>query len=169
MLRSAFEGLIACTLVALALSAGVVSASCPGEFPQVVLECFSAAYSDRDLAVLEGLLAPDYIWVAVSPPEVDVFPREDSVSASTEMFNDPEVEFVSLEFDEVYRVVDGEEANTWRLEDLRATMTVKRASMQSARSAILCVTLYVRLIEGDDPGFEVYREVFFEGEGCVGK
>lgn len=169
MLGSALWRLIAFTLVALVGLAGAASASCPGDAPQVVLVCFSKAYSDRDVATLENVLAPDYIWVAVSPPEVDVFEREDSVAASVRMFGDPEVESVSLQFSEGYRVVQGTEPKTWRIEDLLATMTVKRASMEEPAVAPLCVTLYVRECVGEDPGYEVYREVFFEGEGCIGK
>ena len=149
--------------------AGVASASCPGDAPQVVLVCFSEAYSDRDVAVLESVLAPDYIWVTVSPPEVDVFTRKTSVASSVKMFGDPEVESVSLEFAEGYSIVEGIEPKTWRIEDLLATLTVKRASVDEPGVAFLCVTLYVRETTGDDLGYEIYREVFFEGEECVGK
>jgi len=169
MLSSILRGLVAFTLAALAGLAGVASASCRGDAPQVVLVCFSKAYSERDVEVLESVLAPDYIWVTVSPPEVDVFSRETSVASSVEMFGDPEVELVSLEFHQGYRVLQGAEPKTWRIEDLLATMTVKRASMEKPSVALLCVTLYVRESVGDDAGYEVYREVFFAGEGCVGK
>ena len=169
MLGSALRRLVAFTLVALVGLAGVASASCRGDAPQIVLVCFSEAYSNRDVAALENVLAPDYIWVTVSPPEVDVFERETSVTASVKMFGDSEVESVSLQFGEGYRVVEGTEPKTWRIEDLLATLTVKRASMEEPAVAPLCVTLYVRECVGEDPGYEVYREVFFEGEGCVGK
>ena len=119
--------------------------------------------------MLENVLGPDYIWVAVSPPEVDVFSREESLAASLQMFADPDVESVSLDFHEDYRVEKGAEPKTWRIEDLLATLTVKRVSVRKPSVAPLCVTLYVRQCGGDDPGYEVYREVFFEGEGCVGK
>ena len=169
MLRFAPERAVVFTLVALAVLTGVVSAACRGEAPQDVLVCFSEAYSDRDIATLESVLAPDYIWIAVSPPEAEVFSRATSVAASLEMFADPEVESVSLQFDEGYRVVQGAEAKTWRIEDLRATLTLKRSSMAKPAVAPLCVTLYVRETTGDDPGYEVFREVFFEDEGCLGK
>jgi len=159
----------ALTFIALAGLAGLASAACQGDAPDAVLACFSAAYSNRDLDTLEGVLAPDYMWVTVAPPRVEVFKREDSVSASVEMFHNPDVESVSLEFSDGYRVVQGEDPGTWRIEELRGTLAVKRASVDESAISPLCVTLYVREVAGDDPGYQVYREVFFEGEGCVGK
>ena len=40
---------------------------------------------------------------------------------------------------------------------------------ESPSEAPLCATLYVRRVDGEELGYEVYREVFFEGDGCVGK
>ena len=157
------------TVLALVGSDGAASAACQGDGPDAVLECFSAAYSNRDLATLEEVLAPDYMWLTVTPPRVEVFKREDSVSASLEMFRNPEVESVSLEFHEGYRVVRDEDPGTWRIEELRGVLTVKRASAEESAMSPLCVTLYVREIAGEALSYQVYREVFFEGEGCVGK
>ena len=98
-----------------------------------------------------------------------MFDRDTSVDASVRMFEDPGVESVALEFHEGYDVVDGTEPETWRIENLRATLTVKRAADDAPRTAPLCVTLYVRAVDGDVPAYQVYREVFFEGDGCVGK
>ena len=169
MVKCTLGTVAAFTVLALLGVAGVSSAACPGDAPDVVLACFSAAYSNRDIATLEGVLAPDYMWLTVVPPRVEVFKREDSVSGSLEMFRNPEVESVSLEFHEGYRVVQGEAPATWRIEELRGVLTVKRASVDESAISPLCVTLYVREIAGDAPGYQVYREVFFEGEGCVGK
>jgi hypothetical protein len=169
MLRSTILWAAAVVLAVLVLSPSAALPSCQGDAPEAVLGCFSRAYSERDLTMLEGVLAPDYIWVSVAPPEVDVFTRDASVSASAAMFDDPRVEFVALEFGDGYHVVEGDDEGTWRIEDLSATMTVKRASMDQSNSARLCVTLYVRATGGEEPGYEVFREVFFEGEGCVGK
>ena len=162
----AVAGLVILALVGVA---AVASAACQGDAPDAVLACFSAAYSNRDIATLEAVLAPDYMWVVVAPPRVEVSKREDSVSASVEMFRNPEVESVSLEFHEGYRVVQGEDPGTWRIEQLRGVLTVKRASVDESAISPLCVTLYVREVAGDAPGYQVYREVFFQGEGCVGK
>ena len=162
----AVAGLVILALVGVA---AVASAACQGDAPDAVLACFSAAYSNRDIATLEAVLAPDYMWVVVAPPRVEVFKREDSVSSSLEMFRNPEVESASLEFHEGYRVVQGEDPGTWRIEQLRGVLTVKRASVDESAISPLCVTLYVREVAGDAPGYQVYREVFFQGEGCVGK
>lgn len=169
MRGTTLRNIVVLTLVILAGLPGIAPGACPGDDPQVVLACFSMAYSDRDKAMLDDVLAPDYMWVAVAPPEVEVFTREDSYSASLKMFGDPEMESVTLEFLTGYDVVEGSDEKTWRIENLKAIMTVKRASMPEPSVASLCVTLYVRQTTGDNPGYEVYREVFFEGDGCEGK
>lgn len=164
--------LVAGALLALAVVVGPVglaAGACAGDGPEIVLDCFSRAYSERSLELLESVLAPDYIWVAVSPPQVEIFEREHSVASSVKMFRSPELEDVSLEFREGYSVVKGDEPDTWRLEDLLATLTIKRSGADVPSIAPLCVTLYVRKTTGENAGYEVYREVFFEGAGCVGK
>jgi len=166
---SRFTGGLALTLAVLAGLAGGAAGACPGDGPEVVLDCFSLAYSSRDAVVLESVLAPDYIWVAVSPPQVEIFERAISVASSVRMFGNNEVEGVSLEFRGGYSVVKGDEPDTWRLEDLLATLTVKRSKVAEPSIALLCVTLYVRKTTGKNAGYEVYREIFFEGEDCVGK
>ena len=158
-----------CALMAIAVLAGAVSGACVGTGPEAVLDCFSQAYSDRDLDALEQVLAPDYIWIAVAPPRVDVFTRDDSVTSSVRMFGNPEIDSVALEFNDGYDVVAGDIPKTWRIENLVATLTVKHAGAASPSEAPLCATLYVRQVDGEKPGYEVYREVFFEGDGCVGK
>jgi hypothetical protein len=150
-------------------STGYASIPCQGKSPEVVLDCFSAAYSERSAEKLEGVMAPDYVWVAVSPPEVDVFSREESVAASLEMFADESVESVALTFQDGYSVTAGNEPETWRIEDLTAVLTVKTAGVAEAAASSLCVTLYVRRTAVDPASYQVYREVFFEKDGCVGK
>jgi hypothetical protein len=169
MLRRTLSAVAALMVLALVGVPAIASAACRGDAPDAVLACFSAAYSNRDSVALEEVTAPDYMWIVVAPPRVDVFKREDSVSASLEMFRNPEVESASLEFHEGYRVVEGEEPGTWRIEELRGVLTVKRASAEESAISPLCVTFYVREVDGEDPGYQVYREVFFKGEGCVGK
>ena len=84
------------------------------------------------------------------------------------MFAAEEVEWVTLEFADGYRVVEGRDEGTWRIEDLKATLTVKHTSAEEPRVASMCATLYVRAVDGENPGYQVYREVFFEGLGCEG-
>jgi hypothetical protein len=153
----------------LAAAAGAVTAACPGESPEVVLTCFTQAHAERDIELLERLLAPEYAWVVVVPPEADIFDREASMTASRNMFAAPEVEWVSLEFAGGYLVVEGEVERTWRIEDLKATLTIKHTSAEEPRVASMCATLYVRKTTGENAGYEVYREVFFEGLGCEGE
>jgi hypothetical protein len=169
MLKRALARVAAVTLLAPVGLAGVASAACRGDAPDAVLDCFSAAYTNRDSLMLEEVLAPDYMWVVVAPPRVDVFKRQDSIASSLGMFRNPEVESASLEFEDGYRVVEGEDPGTWRIEELRGVLSVKRASAEESAISPLCVTLYVRATAGDIPGYQVYREVFFTGEGCVSK
>ena len=119
--------------------------------------------------MLEGLLAADYVWVRVAAPEVDIFTRQESVDASVTMFLDPDVESVSLDFHQGSDVVACETPGTWRIEDVKATLTVKMAAADEPRLSPLCATLYVRQTSDTPLGYQVYREVFFEGQGCVGK
>ncbi len=155
-------------LVTLFGAAGVAPAACRGETPEVVLTCFTESHAERDVTMLDELLAPEYVWVVVSPPETEVFSRERSLTAAESMFADPGLEWVSLEFYDGYRVVPGKEAETWRIEDLRVALTIKRATAPEADVAPMCATLYVRKVAGEDSAYEVYREVFFDGLGCDG-
>jgi hypothetical protein len=148
---------------------GTAMGACPGDGPEIVLDCFSRAYSERSAEILEQVLAHDYTWVTVAPPEVDLFEREDSVASSVAMFGNPEIASVSLEFGDGYSLTKGAESGTWRLEDLQATLTVLQQGADEPSVALLCVTLYMRETGGESPGYEVYREVFFEGNGCVRK
>jgi hypothetical protein len=166
--RVSFTVLLVAMLLA-RTSTGSAAEGCQGKGPEVVLDCFSAAYSERSAEKLERVMAPDYIWVAVSPPEVDVFTRAESMAASLRMFADEAVELVSLEFEDGYGLVEGADPGTWRIEDLRALMTVKATGVAETATSLLCVTLYVRKSSTEPDTYQVYREVFFEHEGCVGK
>jgi hypothetical protein len=169
MLRTDAVRVAACALALAAVLAGTAGASCRGDAPDAVLRCFSEAYSERDADLLNEVMADDYVWVAVSPPEVDIFDRSTSFDASVEMFGDPQVESVSLEFEDGYSIKEGSRKGTWRIEDIRARLAVKSTEHLTPNVATLCVTFYVREVAGDASGYEVYREVFFEGNGCVGK
>jgi hypothetical protein len=157
---------VALAVIASVAGSGVVSGACPCDAPEDILACFSEAHTGRDIEALGELMAPDYVWVVIAPPEADVFKRERSLEAAATMFSDPKVEWVTLEFGGDYRVVEGEEAETWRIEDVTVSLTVKHVSADQPVVASLCATLYVRLTAGEGPGYEVYREVFFEGLGC---
>jgi hypothetical protein len=152
--------------VSLLSLAGLASAACTGGGPESVLSCYSAAHSEREIEALESLLAPDYVWVAVAPPRAELFDRESSVSASRNMFADSAVESVSLRFGDGHHLAEGHEANTWRIEDLASTLSIKHSSSEEPHVSSACVTLYVRAIPGSEPRYEIYREDTFEGIGC---
>ena len=69
----------------LLVAGGAAMGACPGNGPETVLDCFSRAYSERSEEVLAAVMAHDYTWVTVAPPEVDIFPREESYDASVRM------------------------------------------------------------------------------------
>ena len=79
------------------------------------------------------------------------------------MFDDPLAESVSLTFADGYDVVDGQYPDTWRIEGVLATLSVKMESMKETHAVTASVTYYVRKAPAVKSGYEIYREVTFEG------
>jgi hypothetical protein len=155
------RSLAALALVVLSV-AGVASAVCVGDSPEVVLKCYAEAYELRDIEVLEGLLASDYAWVAVTPHRAEVIDRGTTLKAARGMFTDPRLESVSLTFADGYDVVDGQDPDTWRIEGVLATLSAKLESMTEPHVVTASATYYVRRAPATESGYEVYREVTFE-------
>lgn len=149
-------------LVVLSL-AGVASAACVGDSPEAVLGCYAEAHELRDIGVLEELLASDYAWVAVTPHRAELIDRETTLEASRGMFADARAESVSLTFADGYDVVDGQYPDTWRIEGVLATLSVKMESMKEPHAVTASATYYVRKAPDMESGYEIYREVTFEG------
>ena len=145
--------------------AGAALAACVCVAPEDVLKCYSEAYTSRDADLLESVIADDYVWVAVVFPRAEIFDRETTVKASTALLTNELVEDCSLNFGDNYILVAGDDDDTWRIEKLLVTLTVKLVSEEEPHSTTVCATLYVRRTDGV-PGFEIYREVTFEGMGC---
>lgn len=157
---------IVLTFAALAAMTCVASGACAGDGPESALVCYAKAHAQRDIEAMESLFAPDYTWVVVVPPRVELFDRETALSASRNMFASPAVESVSLQFEDGYHLAEGREAGTWRIEDLRATLSVKHESAEEPTAMPYCVTLYIRETREAASMYEIYREVTFEGIGC---
>ena len=152
------------TLALVILSvAGAASAACVGDSPEAVLKCYAEAHELRDIGVLEELLASDYVWVAVSPNRAHLTERGETLDASRGMFTDPRVESVSLTFADGYDVVDGHDPDTWLIEGLLLTLSVKMESVTEPDAITVGATYYVRKAPATKSGYEIYREVTFEG------
>jgi len=153
-------------LAAVAVSATSASAACPPDSPEGLLECYTIAYAERDIEALESLVAEDYEWIAVTVPEAQVFTREESIRMSRGLFGDEDVTGISMEFGGDYKVVKGREENTWRIEGMTVTLTVSHVASEKPHFSTICATFYIRKIGGMSEGYEVYKEVTFEGVGC---
>jgi hypothetical protein len=143
--------------------AGLASAACVGDSPEVVLTCYAEAYELRDIGVLEELLASDYAWVAVASHRAEVIERGKTLEAARGMFTDPRLESASLTFADGYDVVDGHDPDTWRIEGVLMTLSAKLESMTEPHVVTSSATYYVRKAPATKSGFEIYREVTFEG------
>ncbi len=60
-------------------------------------------------------------------------------------------------------MVDGHDPDTWRIEGVLLTLSVKRESMTEPHAITASVTYYVRKAAATKSGYEIYREVTFEG------
>ncbi len=156
------RSLAALALVVLSV-AGVASAACVGDSPEAVLKCYAEAHELRDIGALEELLASDYAWVAVTPHRAKVIERGTTLEASRGMFTDPGVESVRLTFADGYDVVDGHDPDTWRIEGVLMTLSAKLESMTEPHVVTSSATYYVRKAPATKSGYEIYREVTFEG------
>lgn len=154
-------------VVTLVLTPAVATfGACAGEAPDVVLACYSAAYAERSPELLDRVVADDYTWIAVTVPRAEIYDHDKTVESTLGLFADEMNESVSMEFGGDYKVVDGFDEGTWRIEDLNVMLTVHRANTDEPFVSAICATFYVRKVEGAEPGYEVYREVTFEGAGC---
>ncbi len=165
-LRLTRFAVVASAVVVLLLT-GVAPAACVGDSPEAVLRCYSEAHELRDFSVLEDLLALEYGWIDVVPPQAQLFDRETTLKAARNMLADERLESVSLVFAEGYKVVGGTDPGTWRIEDVRVTLSVKMDSADEPFVTTTCATYYVREASGNGSDYEIYREVTFEGVGCT--
>jgi hypothetical protein len=152
---------VAIAVAALVSLTGVAGASCPGSSPEAVLECYSRAYEQMDSGVLEDLLGDDYQWVVVTPHRATLIGRGETVSMAVGMFENKDVVSAALTFEDGYSLVDGDESGTWRIEGVVSTLSVMTEGVEEAHEISADMTYYVRGSQED--GYEIYREVSFEG------
>ena len=163
MKRFFFVSAVACCLLA-----GVPSAMCcDGESPESVLECYSAAYAERDIAAIEALYAKDYMWVDVVPLRAHVLDRATAVESAKNMFEHPSTPSISLTLDGPFEVVPEDAGETWRIEGVEMSLAIAFPGSAEADTAQGCATFYVRQVDGEPGAFEVYREVTFGDADCA--
>jgi len=163
MKRIFFVGAMGCVLLA-----GVPPAMCcDGESPESVLECYSAAYAERDIGAIEALYADDYMWVDVVPLRVHVWDRATAVESAKNIFEHPGTPSVSLTLDGPLEVVAEDAGETWRIEGVEMSLAIVFPGTAESDTAQGCATFYVRQVDGKPGAFEIYREVTFGDAGCA--
>ena len=144
-------------------------ASCLSTSPEGVLSCYAEVYSNRDIQALEVLLAEDYVRVIVHRPQAWVAPRESKIESARSLFARRGLTSAVLSFEGDYRVVEGEERDTWRIENITVGFDTREYDGHGeiiGHQIPSCVTLYVRRNVDPNGGYVIFREVFFEGGGC---
>ncbi len=166
---------VAILAVAALLAPVAAQAECPTGDPASVLECYAEAYRQRDVTLVDELLAEDYLWIDVSYPGAMTFDRDEVMRMAEGMFGDENVTSAALVFDAGGEIVVGSEPGTWRIEGApgRLEITFEDPAMPKAEpvEAGTCFTLYVREVdaEGGGSSYQIYREVTFGDGGCDGE
>jgi len=159
-----FVGAAVCALLAGAQPAE----GCSGELPESVVDCYSSAYAERDIAALQVLYADDYVWVDVVPPGAQVWDRATALESAEKMFEHPSEPSASLTLGGSFKVVPEEAGETWRIEGIEMSLVILFPGAAEPDTAQSCATLYVRQAD-DTPGtFQIYREVTFGNSDCAG-
>ena len=95
--------------------------ACDATAPAEILDCLEAAYSDRDIAALEQLLADDYAFHYGGARSWD---KEAEMSSSENMFRSELVVSLDLELT-APTVTPGDEPGEWWLENVETRLVVR--------------------------------------------
>ena len=156
-------------VVAFALLTGVQPAEgCGGDVPESVMNCYSSAYAERDIAALQTLYADDYVWVDVVPPGAQVWDRTTALKSAQKMFEHPSEPSASLTFSDSFKVVPEVVGETWRIEGIEMSLVILFPGAAEPDTARSCATLYVRQMDDTLGSFQIYREVTFGNSDCAG-
>ena len=154
--------------LALALPACASADPCAVSVPDAVLQCYADAMEARDLDALEELLAPDYLQITVARPRADVVDREGRLRAAQLLFTRPGLRTLDIWFGDAYHVVEGDDPDTWRVENVTMGMEIREEPepMIHVAGHMLpsCVTLYVRRSPLSENAYVIYRDVWFVGD-----
>ncbi len=85
-------------LFASLLIAPPVSAACPPDSPEAVLDCLAQAYADRDLDLYASLLADDFVFEQTDMNAT--WDRKQDLAATRRLFESPEVDSLTLVIDQ---------------------------------------------------------------------
>ena len=164
MRATLFVGAVAFALVACVQPVD----GCKGELPESVVDCYSSAYAERDIAALQALYADDYVWVDVVPPGAQVWDRATALKSAEKMFEHPSEPSANLTLGGSFKVVPEEVAETWRIEGIEMSLVIVFPGAAEPDTAQSCATLYVRQVDDTPGAFQIYREVTFGNSNCAG-
>jgi hypothetical protein len=163
MVKVFFAGAVACAL----LVSTQPAAGCSGELPESVVDCYTAAYAQRDIAAIEALYADDYVWVDVMPLRAQVWDRATALESAGNMFAHPGEPSISLTLEGPFKVVPEDAGKTWRIEGIDMSLVIAFPGAADPDTARGCATFYVRQVDGKPGAFEIYREVTFGNGDCA--
>ena len=158
----------ACAVACALLACVQLAAACDGDLPESVVECYSSAYAERDIASIEALYADDYVWVDVVPPGAQVWDRATTVMSARKMFEHPSEPSVTLTLGGPFEVVPDGAGETWRIEGIEMSLVTVFPGAAEPDTANSCATLYVRRVQENSGAFQIYREVTFGNGDCTG-
>lgn len=134
-------------------------ARCATDGPESVLACCSRAYSARSVEAWGELLAPDFTSVDLAVPEEEIN-REEELAITANLFKDPALERVALEWGDTYRIVAHEESRSWELHEIPCTLTLvgKLPTGQSGKFVFTgTASLWVREVTEPERHYLIYR------------
>ncbi|MCK4305078.1 MAG: nuclear transport factor 2 family protein, partial [Candidatus Eisenbacteria sp.] len=137
-------------------------AACTTEVPGSVLRCYHEAYQDRDLEALRELLAPDFISVNLTDPQIAALDREETLALTEQLFSSSSLVDLSLRFGADYVLRPGSESGTWEIRGVVMILDIgghfPGHPGVSATHVVHNGTLYVRLEAEPEPHCVIYRE-----------
>jgi len=155
-------------LIVLSVVGHPAHAICVADGAAGVLECFTTAYAQRDIEAFSQLLASDFVFVSIGPLRQMDQDRAAELETIGRIFASPAVESMSLSFDPAFDVVPGGEPGTWKLDNLKATLSLRATASGQAGpkdySVTVRMSLYVRQVASPTPHFEVFREEDYQPE-----
>ena len=139
-------------LTLLATAVPAESEFCAVDGPASVLACYEKAYAERDLDLLDALLAPDYQFFF--HPGNTSWGRAEDLESAASMFSAPWIKAINIEIGGEYTTSEGPEADTWILEGITATIRLE-VEKQPIMAATQEMRILVREVPEPEPHFVV--------------
>ncbi len=135
----------------LATAVPAESEFCAVDGPASVLACYERAYAERDLDLLDALLAPDYQFFF--HPGNTSWGREQDLEMTAGLFTAPDVREIDLKLEGEYTTSEGPEAGTWVLEGVTTRLRVEEK--QQLQLVIPGIRILVREVPEPEPHFVI--------------